>query len=173
MRSRGKACFVVIAAVILMMLAGLPVMAQGPTDLSAKNEAATASPLPDPPQQQQASSFDDSWHVDFAPYVWFPGLHGTVGALGHDASVHVSGSDVLSNFQGGIAGMLNIRKGRIVIPLDFIYAKVATTKGIPLNDLGQSQVRADVTQGIYNPAIGYRAVNGEHFKVDALFGMRI
>ena len=173
MRSHGKACFVVTATVILILLAGLPVMAQGPADLSAKSEAAPpASPLPDPPQQQ-TSSFDDSWHFDFAPYVWFPGMHGTVGAVGHDASVHVSGTDVLSNFQGGIAGMLGIRKGRIVIPLDFIYAKVATTQGLPLNDFGQSQVRAEVTQGIYNPDIGYRAVDGEHLKVDALFGMRI
>src|SRR5271167_4910848 len=118
MRSRAKAYFVVVATAILMMLVGQPVMAQGPADLSAKNEVATASPLPDPPQQQ-TSSFDDSWHFDVAPYVWFPGIHGTVGALGHDASVHVTGSDVLSNFQGGVAGMLNIRKGRIVIPLDF------------------------------------------------------
>ncbi len=174
MRSHGKMCFAVIATAILLLLVGLPVMAQGPADLSAKTEsttAATASPLPDPPQQQ-ASSTDDSWHIDVAPYVWFPGIHGTTGVLGHEASVHLSGSDVLSNFQGGIAGFLDLRKGRIVIPIDLIYAKTATTQDIALTDLG-NQVRVTTSQGIYTPKIGYRFIDGEHFKADMLVGVRI
>jgi len=145
---------------------------QGPADLSANNETATASPLPDPPQQQPSSA-DDSWHFDVAPYIWVPGIHGTVGALGQDASVHVSGSDVLSDFQGGISGFLEARKGRIVIPIDLIYYKIASTQGLPLNELGQTAVRVGITEGIYTPKIGYRIIDGEHFKVDALFGARI
>jgi len=40
------------------------------------------SHLPDPPQPS-----DQGWHVSISPYLWLPGLHGTIGALGHDASV--------------------------------------------------------------------------------------
>ncbi len=174
MRSDAKAYFAVIATAILLLLVGLPVMAQGPADLSAKTTEATpaASPLPDPPQQQ-ASSADDSWRFDVAPYIFFPAIHGTVGALGHDASVHISGTDTVSDFQGGIAGLFEADKGRIVIPIDVFYGKTATTQGIPLNDFGQSAVRVETTQGIYTPKIGYRAVDGEHLKIDALFGVRI
>jgi hypothetical protein len=29
------------------------------------------------------------WHFGISPYLWFAGVQGTVGALGHEASVHV------------------------------------------------------------------------------------
>jgi len=179
MRSLERVVFAVLSLGIVSALLCAPVLAQGPADYSASNGPANVSVeqsptagVPDTPQQTSAAA-DDSWHFDLSPYVWFPGIHGTVGALGHEASVHLSGGDVISDFQGGIAGLFEIRKGRIVIPLDFIYAKTATTQGIPLNDLGQSQVRAGTSQGIFNPKIGYRFVDGEHFKVDALFGLRV
>jgi hypothetical protein len=39
-----------------------------------------------PPEKTEAPELvDQSWHVDVAPYLWFPGINGTVGALGHDA----------------------------------------------------------------------------------------
>ena len=44
-----------------------------------------------------ANSADQGWHVDIAPYLWFVGINGTVGALDHEVSVHVSASDVLSH----------------------------------------------------------------------------
>jgi hypothetical protein len=31
---------------------------------------------------------DEGWHVDVAPYLWFPGVHGTVGAARHEPSTH-------------------------------------------------------------------------------------
>ncbi len=52
------------------------------------------SPLPEPPQPS-----DQGWRVSISPYLWLPGLHGTIGALGHDASVHASFGDIFSNFK--------------------------------------------------------------------------
>jgi len=178
MRSHGRAFFAVLTLAIVNALFCVPVLAQGPADYSTSKEPASvsviepASDAPDSPQQP-STAIDDSWHLDLSPYIWFPGVHGTVGVRGHETGVHVSGSDVFSNFQGGIAGLAEIRKERIVIPLDFIYAKLATTKGIPLNDVGQTAVRAETSQGIFNPKIGYRFVDGEQFKVDALVGLRV
>jgi len=157
---------------VFSLIACIGSAAQGPVALNA-SEPSTAAALPDTPQTTASQPEDTPWQFDVAPYIWFPGIHGTVGALGHDASVHVSGSDVLSDFQGGIAGLFEARKGRLVIPIDLIYAKVATTQGIPLNELGQTAVRAEVSQGIFTPKVGYRAYDGEHLKIDALFGIRI
>ena len=173
MSSPRKISFLFFFLVCLTLLLCLPAVAQGPTPMTAETQPS-ATPMPDAPSQKAAkTSDDDVWYFNVSPYIWVPGIHGTVGALGHDASVHVSGSDVLSNFQGGIAGVFEARKGRLVMPIDLIYVKVATTQGIPLNELGQTAVRAEISQGIFTPKVGYRAVDGEHLKIDALFGLRI
>jgi hypothetical protein len=49
---------------------------------------------------------DDAWHFLSLSYLWFPGMHGTVGARGYDTSVHVSAADVLKNFNIGIMGKI-------------------------------------------------------------------
>ena len=37
---------------------------------------------------QTTSPDENGWHVSFSPYLWFAGIHGTVGALNSQASVH-------------------------------------------------------------------------------------
>jgi hypothetical protein len=166
-----KLSAVILSVATASVLLCAAAVAQGPTELSADTQATNAPP---PPSAQKAASpsEDGVWHFDVAPYVFVPGIHGTVGVLGHDASVHVSGSDVLSNFNGGFAGFVQARKNRFILPIDFIWARTGTTQGIPLTDLGQSSIRFLETQTIFTPKVGYRIVDKEHFKVDALIGLR-
>jgi len=161
----------VLVVVTLSLWVCLGASAQGPVAVSVKNQA-TATPTTNPLPPVASSTSDDTWHFDLGPYVFVPGIHGTVGVLGHDASVHVSGSDVLSNFNGGLAGFVQARKNRFVVPIDFIWTRIGTTQGIPLNDFGQTSVRFLQTQTIFTPKVGYRIVDQEHFKVDALVGLR-
>src|SRR5271170_5334406 len=44
------------------------------------------------------SSPADTWQFVSLSYLWFPGLHGTIGARGYEASPHVSPSDVVDHF---------------------------------------------------------------------------
>ncbi len=159
--------FLVTRTVLLSLMFCLPAIAQGPADATIQEQAPNA---PTPPKA--AAATDDVWHFDISPYVFVPGIHGTVGVLSHDASVHVSGSDVLSNFNGGFAGFVQARKNRFVMPIDFFWARLDTTQGIPLTDVGQSSVRFLQSQIIFTPKVGYRIVDKEHFKVDALIGLR-
>jgi hypothetical protein len=64
------------------------------TSASAQSQTAAARAKTDSPA-------DPGWHVDVAPYLWFPGINGTVGALSHEAGVSVTARDVLSNFDFG------------------------------------------------------------------------
>jgi len=160
----------IFMALLATLLACLCAQAQGPANVSAESQPV-ATGLPDSPSSQTTTS-DDSWKFDLAPYVYFPGMHGTIGARGRYASIHMSGSDLLSNFNGGFAGFMQARKGRWVIPIDFMWARVATTKGLPLNEFGQDSVRALVSQVIFTPKFGYRVVDKERFKMDALAGIR-
>jgi hypothetical protein len=114
---------------------------------------------------------DQGWHVDAAPYLWFAGISGTVGAAGRQASVHVSVGDVLSNLNIGIMGAVEPRYNRIVIPIDFMWVKLTDDKATPLGLLARSaNVEANVD--ILTPKIGYRVVSTRRFKADALIGFR-
>ena len=46
------------------------------TSASAQSQTAIATPA----QTDSADPADHGWHVDVAPYLWFPGINGTVGA---------------------------------------------------------------------------------------------
>ncbi len=160
-----------LAVTMLGLLFSLPATAQGPAGLTAENSAATADPQT-PTPQKAASSSDDSWHFIIAPYLWFPGISGTVGALGHDVSVHATGSDVLSYFNFGLMGAVEASKDRFVFPVDLMWVRLTDEKGLPDTDLTQRSARAYITEFILTPKFGYRVVDGERFKVDALVGIR-
>jgi hypothetical protein len=134
---------------------------------TAQSQSATAPPektgAPEPTEQ--------SWHVDVAPYLWFPAINGTVGALDHDTSVHVSARNVLSYFNLGLMGAVETRYNRIIIPVDFMWVRLKDSKGIPITDDVES-VNAKINEFIFTPKVGYRIVDNPRFKTDALFGLR-
>ena len=172
MRFLVKAWLTILSLCVFCTLICLPTWAQGPADVSAAEGQTTNAPPPPSAQKMASPSSDDAWHFDIAPYVFVPSIHGTVGALGHNASVHVTGSEIFSNFNGGLAGYVEARKNRLVIPVDFFWARLGTTQGFPLNDFGQTSIRFLQTQTILTPKVGYRIVDMEHFKIDALIGFR-
>jgi hypothetical protein len=98
-------------------------------------------------------------------------MSGTVGALGHDTSVHVSPGDLLSHFHLGLMANVEARKNRLVLPLDFMWINLQASKGTPF-DPGLSSVQVKVTESILAPKVGYRIVDREKVKVDALVGIR-
>ena len=126
----------------------------------------TESPLPDPPQPS-----DQGWHVSISPYLWLPGLHGTIGALGHDASVNASFSDIFSNFSFALMGTLDTRYNRIVMPLDFMWIRLTNDKASPFDVLATS-AKIKVNLDVLTQKFGYRVVDTEKFKLDALAGVR-
>lgn len=162
--------FLVACTVLLLLMFCLPAVAQGPsdsTDLTVQDQTPNA---PTPPKAASASD-DDGWHFNVTPYLWFPGVSGTVGALGHDIGVHASPGDVLSNFQIGLMGNLEARKGRLVMPLDVLWIHLTNDKGLPF-DAGVNSVKLGLTETLVTPKIGYRIVDNEKVKIDALVGFR-
>jgi len=108
---------------------------------------------------------DPGWHIDVAPYLWFAGINGTVGALDHEASVHVSASKVLSYFNFGLMGAVEARYNRIIIPVDFMWVKLKDDKGIPITDDVES-VHVKINEYIFTSKVGYRVVDNSRFKTD-------
>jgi hypothetical protein len=135
--------------------------------VSAQSQTAIATPA----QRNSPDPADHGWHVDVAPYLWFPGINGTVGALGHEAGVSVTARNVLSYFDFGLMGAVEIRYNRVIIPVDFMWVRLKDSRGIPFTDAVES-VNVKINEDILTPKVGYRVVDKSRFKADALFGVR-
>jgi hypothetical protein len=98
---------------------------------------------------------DEGWHVGFTPYIWFAGIHGTVGALNHDASVHATFGDIFNYLNIGLMGVVEPRYNRIVMPVDFKWMKLSDNKALPFDE-GATSVKAKMTETLLTPKIGYR-----------------
>ena len=177
MNSYRKTLLAVIAMALILFLS-LPAIAQGPADVAAATTPTTAdasptAPLPPNPEPQTSAAGDsDGWRGAISIYGWFPGVHGTVGALGHDASIHVPFSDVFHTLKGIIPIAVELDKGRFILPVDFLWLKLGVDKGIPLNEFGQTSVNVHLTESIFTPKVGYRLLDKDRFKIDALAGIR-
>jgi hypothetical protein len=157
-------------AVLLIIGMGLLVSLSafaGETPAEADAQTQTA-PAPTP---QNTASPADGWHFEITPYLWFAGLSGTTGAFGHEVSVHASPGDLLSHFDIGLMGVVEARKGRILLPVDFLWIKLQGDKTLPF-DQDLSSAKLKMTQTLLTPKFGYRIVDKEKLKVDAFFGIR-
>jgi len=137
------------------------------TSVSAQSQTAIATPA----QTDGPDPVDHGLHVDVVPYLWFPGINGTVGALGHEAGVSVTARNVLSYFDFGLMGAVEIRYNRIIIPVDFMWVRLKDSRGIPFTDAVES-VNVKINEDILTPKVGYRLVDKSRFKADALIGLR-
>ncbi|MGB0123446.1 MAG: hypothetical protein WA419_22500 [Silvibacterium sp.] len=165
MKSNRRACLLTFAGLLALAVC-LPAIAQQPADLVSNEQAG-------PPAAQSAPAPDNDWHFAITPYIWFAGLHGTVGALGYDSSVHASFGDVFEYLNIGLMGAVEARKGRILLPVDFMWMKLSDDKGLPASPFpGVTSVKVKVYQSLLTPKVGYRLVDHEKLKVDGTFGIR-
>jgi hypothetical protein len=59
------------------------------------------------PQTDNQVSPDDGWHASITPYIWFASERGTVGALGHEASVDATFGDIFNYLNIGAMGTVH------------------------------------------------------------------
>jgi hypothetical protein len=102
--------------------------------------------------------------------LWFAGVHGTVGAFGHEASVHADAGDVLSKFNIGFMGEFEPRYKRLLLPVDFMWIKLSDDSALPF-DRGPSSVKVKLTQTILTPSAAYRIID-KKIIVDGMVGIR-
>src|SRR5271167_1120662 len=118
---------ILLATTVSLLFCATAIAEDQPTAEVSVQDQTT---LPSTPQKA-ASADDDNWHFGITPYLWFAGVSGTVGALGHDAGVHVSPGDLLSHFHIGLMANVEARKNRLVLPLDFMWINLQDAKALP------------------------------------------
>jgi hypothetical protein len=115
---------------------------------------------------------ESNWHLAVAPYLWFPGVHGTIGALDRDANVHASSGDLLSHFRFGLMGVVEPRYKRLVLPVDFVWVRLADNNALPFPNLEAITANMKGSEFILTPKIGLRIVDLKALKIEALTGIR-
>jgi len=137
--------------------ASVPIAAQ--TQPAGKTDNTT-SPAP------------EGWHFGLSPYLWLSGIHGTVGVLGRDASVHAGFGDIISNLNLGLMAAAELRHKRVLLVTDLMWIKLSEDKGLPENQLGEITAKSRVQNFMLGPEVGYRFVEQPRLNVDAFTGFR-
>jgi hypothetical protein len=153
----ARAIFVILASGVVFFAPRASAQSQTP--------ANTVSPEP------KETASDPGWHASITPYIWFSGLHGTVGVLDHEASVHASFGDIFNYLNIGLMGQFEVRHDRVVMPVDFLWMKLSDNKALPIDEEAES-AKAKMTETILTPKIGYRFVDKKRLKMDAVLGFR-
>jgi hypothetical protein len=135
----------------------------------AADAAASGSP------QEDATGADGGWHFALNSYLWFPGVHGTAaGVRGNSLSFRASPGDLLSHSRFGLMGALEVRHNRLVGSIDWLWIRLEDDRALPLPGFVLPPTSANIkaTEFLLAPKIGYRVINEERIKIDALVGFR-
>jgi hypothetical protein len=139
------------------------------------DQPTSGDPAGSPPPQAAKSAPDDGWHFAVSPYLWFPGAHGTIqGPNGNGIGFHASAGDLLSHFQIGLMGAVQASHKRIVTSVDIFWIRLEDDQAIPLPPAvgdGAISAKAHATEFFLAPKIGYRVIDQEKIKIDALAGL--
>jgi hypothetical protein len=145
-------------------------------DPLSTDQPSSGDPAGSPPPQAAKTAPDDGWHLAVSPYLWFPGAHGTLeGPNGNGIGFRASAGDLISHFQIGLMGAVQASHKRIVTSVDIFWIRVEDDQAIPLPPaVGQGAIsaKAHATQFFLAPKVGYRVIDQEKFKIDALAGLR-
>src|SRR5580700_9713429 len=159
------------AGLVIFALAALLYSPRASAQVLADMSTSAPQPTGKDKDKDKEASANDGWHFAFTPYIWFAGVHGTAGVLGHDVSVHASFSDIFDYLNIGAMGAFESRYRRVIMPVDFMWMKLSDEKGIPITD-NVASIKATMRETMLTPKIGYRIADGKKVKVDALFGFR-
>jgi opacity protein-like surface antigen len=167
-----RACQAAVLASLLALCVCSTALAQeqpvASSQLQTPGSSSTtqSTVIPPPPSIDD----DPSWHFTSLSYLWFPGVHGTVGAKGYSTDVDVSPADVLKHFNIGLMGSFEPQYKRWSLPFDFVWVKLSDTKtAIQFPDYS---AKATVKEGIFTQKVDYLVLNGKMVKVRATAGVR-
>lgn len=140
-----------------------------------------AAPNPPDPGLPQAGSGqgttggaaqDDQWHFSVSPYLYLPGVHGTVGAFGRDVGFKASVGDLLSHFRLGALAFVDVRRNRFLTGVDFMYMRLGDNQALPFPNLLATTANLTANVVVLTPKVGLRLINQPKLKADFLTGIR-
>lgn len=151
---------------------GAPADGAGATGANAGTAAPTADMAP------TAGKNPDSWRFEIAPYLWFPGASGTIGAGPLKFNVNRTVGDTfeaIDELQFGLCLHAEAAKGDLSLIFDGLYLDFENSKRGP----GGGKITGESTQGIFEFAGAWRLYGevrtdtGPAIEIEALAGARL
>jgi hypothetical protein len=169
-----------------------------PAESPAPESSAPAeSPAPGAPSSgapAQRNEFDNTWHTTVSPYVWLPGIKGTLvfrrpvlaGAVGgaiNQAQINVSTgpSNYLSFINSGGLVAANVRKGLFNVGADLIFLNLSHSgsSGVTITGPGgkvevpvSAAVGWHINSTIWELVPGFTVAHGDAGSLDVFAGVR-
>jgi hypothetical protein len=135
-------------------------------------ESAAATPSNGAAAAAAPAAPEGDWHFAVSPYLWLPGVHGSIGdPNGGQIPFSASAGDLLSHFRIGLMGVIEPRYKRIVMPLDIFWIRLGDDRALP-NSPNQGVANLHMTEFFLTQKVGYRVIDNERVKIDALAGFR-
>ena len=143
------------------------------TDPVTSSDSESVAATPGGGALAAASTASESdWHFTVSPYLWFPGVHGNIaGPNGGEIGFSASPGDMLSHVRIGLMGVVEPRYKRILMPLDIMWIRLGSDRALP-NTPGQGVANLRATEFLLTQKLGYRLIDSEKLKIDALAGFR-
>lgn len=152
-----------------LFAAAASAMAAGPT---GAEPASSDSPQASGHPQVTKPAHNNGWRLSVTPYLWLPGVHGRLGALGRDVNIHASPIDLLSHFRFGLMAAADARWQRLVVPVDFLWARLEDSRALPFPELAAITANVKAVMFVLTSKIGYRFADHERIKFDVVTGLR-
>lgn len=142
------------------------------TDPVAPSDSEPAAATSSDGAVAASTASESDWHFTVSPYLWLPGVHGSIGGPnGEQVGFSASPSDMLSHFRFGLMGVAEPRYKRILMPLDIMWIRLGSDKALP-NTPSQGVANVRATEFVLTQKLGYRLIDSEKVKIDALAGFR-
>lgn len=121
-------------------------------------------------------NISDAWRFEVTPYLWAPGIKGTVGLdSGPTKSADFTTSNVLGDLKSGGMISAEAHKGSWGVMGDLVSATLQKTSSSPVvTSYGPANIADKITlqQTVLTGAATYTVVNGKDTYVDAMLGVR-
>jgi len=157
---------------IMALLSGLSLFGNQESGPTASRAASSA--LPDAPAPPDSATASEGWRIDSTGYLWFPGTHGNLNALGHNLGYKASAADILSHFGFGFMGLVGLQYKRLVLTSDLLAIGLKSSNTRELQTPSVPEITSEVKfrEVMFTQKIGIRVVENEKIKIDALTGFR-
>ncbi|HTS35910.1 MAG TPA: amidohydrolase family protein [Candidatus Solibacter sp.] len=119
------------------------------------------------------SAASGGWWIDTITYLWMQGVHGTVGALGHQIGFKASPADLMTRAKPGIQQLFIAQHGRLSITGDVLWTPIEVeSSNSLLNPAPAMLSKANYSPVTATPEVGYRVIDGSRIQIDGLTGFR-